>query len=233
MIRHLSVENLYKSNPAPWLEAIYHFSFANYNNPENIQFGALRVLNDDLVLAHNGFQTHPHKDMEIVSYVIEGELTHRDSMGNEGIIKRGQVQYMSAGRGVYHSEINEGDKTVRLLQIWILPDAKGLEPSYGDFKFDWSLRENKLLYIASNKDGNAPVKLNQDINMYAIELEAGKKIDFEVAKNRQCYVVQIEGSSRINDIVLNERDALESIEESLKIEAISTAHLLFIEMLKS
>jgi len=230
MIRHIPVESMHRSRPVNWLDTVFHFSFADYYNEDNINFGALRVLNDDLISGRAGFDTHPHKDMEIVSYMVKGALTHRDSLGNEGVIKRGEVQYMSAGRGIYHSEINEGDEMVRLLQTWILPDAKNLEPGYGDYKFEWAARYNKLLHLVSGKDGGAPVKLNQDVNFFAAELEKGKTLDFGIAKGRQCYIVQIEGSSEINGVLMKERDAMEAVEEDLKIKAAAASHLFFIEM---
>ena len=233
MIKHIPAEIIYRGKPTNWLDTAHHFSFSGYYNPDNMQFGSLRVLNDDLIAPHSGFDTHPHKDMEIVSYLVEGELTHRDSIGNEGVIRRGEVQYMSAGRGIYHSEINEGDETVRLLQIWIFPNAKSLEPNYGDHKYEWKERENKLLHLVSPQDGNAQVKLHQDVNMYAAELTQGNTLDFPLPLGRQCYIVQVEGSSSINGVSLKERDSIEVIEENLTIEAISISHLLFIEMGKN
>ena len=230
MIKHIPAESMYRGRPTNWLDTVHHFSFSQYYNPNNMQFGSLRVLNDDLIIGHSGFDTHPHKDMEIVTYMINGELTHRDSIGNKGAIKRGEIQYMSAGRGIYHSEINEGDETVRLLQIWILPNAKNLDPSYGEHKYEWSARENKLLHLVSPQDGSAAVKLHQDVNMYATELHQGKSLELPLPKNRQCYIVQIEGASVINGVSLKERDSLEAIEEMLKVEAIDLSHLLFIEM---
>ncbi|MCL2753454.1 MAG: pirin family protein [Defluviitaleaceae bacterium] len=231
MLKYIAAKNMHRGKPTDWLDTIHHFSFAQYYNPNNMNFGSLRVLNDDLIAGHSGFNTHPHKDMEIVSYLVEGALTHRDSIGNEGVIRRGEVQYMSAGRGIYHSEINEGAETVRLLQLWILPNAKNLEPNYGEYKYKWEERENKLLHFVSPQNGSACVKLHQDVNLYATELEKGKTLDFPLPKDRQCYIVQIEGASLINGVLLEERDALEAVEEDLKIEATtSLSHLLFIEM---
>jgi len=233
MIKHILAQSMYRGKPTNWLDTIHHFSFAQYYNPDNIQFGSLRVLNDDLILGHSGFDTHPHKDMEIVSYLVNGALTHRDSIGNEGVIRRGEVQYMSAGRGIYHSEINEADETVRLLQIWILPDTKNLEPNYGDYKYKWEERGDKLLHLVSPQNGNAPVKLHQDVNMYAVELTQGKTLDFPLPEGRQCYIVQVEGESVINGVPLRERDSIEAVEEDLKIEATTVSHLLLIEMGKN
>lgn len=231
MLRKLDHRNMGKSNLG-WLKSIFHFSFAEYFNIDNMNFGVLRVINDDLIEGNTGFDLHPHKDMEIVSYVVDGELTHGDTMGNRNTISRGHVQYMSAGTGVYHSEHNLGDSTARLLQIWIIPDKKGYKPAYGDYRFNWDDRKNKWLNIVSSKDGDAAIKINQDANFYVVELDEGKEIDFQVGSNRQAYLVQIEGNSTINNLELNERDALEIIEEDILIKADKKSHVLVIEMKK-
>lgn len=215
-----------------WLKSKFHFSFAEYYNPSNIKFGVLRVINDDLIESNTGFDTHPHRDMEIISYVVDGELTHGDSMGNKNTITRGHVQYMSAGTGVYHSEHNLGQDRARLLQIWIFPDKQGYEPNYGDYRFDWNERQNKWLHMVSSKDGDAPIKINQDINVYSLELEKGKEINFQVDERRQAYLVQIEGNSIINEIELNDRDGMEIVEEDILIQAKENSHILILEMKK-
>ncbi|WP_195954225.1 pirin family protein [Clostridium tertium] len=231
MLRKLDHRNMGKSNLG-WLKSIFHFSFAECFNIDNMNFGVLRVINDDLIEGNTGFDLHPHKDMEIVSYVVDGELTHGDTMGNKNTISRGHVQYMSAGTGVYHSEHNLGDSTARLLQIWVIPDKKGYKPAYGDYRFNWDDRKNKWLNIVSSKDGDAAIKINQDANFYVVELDEGKEIDFQVGSNRQAYLVQIEGNSTINNLELNERDALEIIEEDILIKADKKSHILVIEMKK-
>lgn len=231
MLRKLESKNM-GSTDAGWLKSIFHFSFDQYFNPKNMNFGVLRVINDDLIEAHSGFDTHPHKDMEIISYVVKGNLTHGDSMGNKNTVSRGHVQYMSAGTGVYHSEHNLGNETLRLLQIWILPDKRGHKPSYGDYRFNWDDRKNKWLHMVSNKAGNTEIKINQDVNIYATELEKGKEISFPVRPGRQAYLVQIEGSSLINEVDLYERDAMEIVEEDILIKAKETSHILIIEMHK-
>lgn len=231
MLRKLDHRNMGKSNLG-WLKSIFHFSFAEYFNIDNMNFGVLRVINDDLIEGNTGFDLHPHKDMEIVSYVVDGELTHGDTMGNKNTISRGHVQYMSAGTGVYHSEHNLGDSTARLLQIWVIPDKKGYKPAYGDYRFNWDDRKNKWLNIVSSKDGDAAIKINQDANFYVVELDEGKEIDFQVGSNRQAYLVQIEGNSTINNLELNERDALEIIEEDILIKGDKKSHILVIEMKK-
>lgn len=229
MIRTFSHDKM-GSSDLGWLKSLFHFSFSSYYNPDNIRFGALRVVNDDLVQPKTGFDTHPHQDMEIISYVIDGALTHGDSMGNQNTLTRGQVQYMNAGTGVWHSEHNRGDEALRFLQIWILPDQTGYEPNYGDHAFIWADRKNQWLHLVSAKEGDAPIRINQDANIFVTELEAEKHITFQVKDGRQAYLVQIEGSAEINGHELTMRDALASVEESLEIKAIETSHLLVIEM---
>ncbi len=232
MIKKIDNEKMGWSNLG-WLKSKFHFSFAEYYNINNMNFGVLRVINDDLIDSHSGFDTHPHKDMEIITYVIDGELTHGDSMGNKSTLKRGHAQYMSAGTGVYHSEHNFGENMLRLLQIWILPDKRGYTPNYGEYRFEWNERKNKWLHMVSSFQGDAVIKINQDINMFALELDENKEIKFKVNKNRQAYLVQIEGISKINGITLNPRDAMEIVEEDIKINAERPSHFIVIEMKKN
>ena len=231
MIKKLNKENMGTSNLG-WLESRFHFSFAEYRNPDNINFGVLRVLNDDIVHPQSGFDTHPHQNMEIVTYIIEGELTHKDSMGNEETLTRGEVQYLSAGDGIFHSEHNlHSTKDLRLLQIWIIPPKVGLPRLYGSHRFTEEERDNKLLNIISSQDGKAPIKLHQDVNFFVSELDENKSIEYKIEKNRQVYFVQIEGSSNINGIILDFGDACEvTEEEKIEIKALKNSHFLFIEM---
>ncbi|MFL0165984.1 MULTISPECIES: pirin family protein [Clostridium] len=231
MLRRIDSGNMGSSNLG-WLRSKFHFSFAEYYNPHNIKFGVLRVINDDLVESNTGFDTHPHRNMEIISYVVNGELTHGDSMGNKNTITRGHVQYMSAGTGVYHSEHNLGKDELRFLQIWIFPDKEDYKPNYGDYRFEWSDRQNKWLHMVSSRNGNAPIKINQDTNVYSLELDKGKEINFQVNEGRQAYLVQIEGGTIINDIELNNRDGMEIVEEDILIKAKDTSHILILEMKK-
>jgi quercetin 2,3-dioxygenase len=231
MLRKIDSNHMGRSNHG-WLRSIFHFSFADYFNPDNINFGVLRVINDDLIAPQTGFDLHPHADMEIISYVVDGELTHADSMRNQNTIGRGHVQYMSAGTGVFHSEHNLGDNLARLLQIWIFPDKKGYSPNYGDYQFHWEDRKNKWLHMVSSTEGNAPIKIHQDANVYSLELDKDKEISFPVKEGRQAYVVQIEGSSTSNNIELVARDAMEIVEEDFLIKAKETSHFLMIEMKK-
>lgn len=231
MLKKLNKENMGTSNLG-WLESRFHFSFAEYRNPQNINFGVLRVLNDDIIHPQGGFGTHPHQNMEIISYIVDGEITHKDSMGNEETLKRGEVQYLSAGDGIYHSEFNMNKtKDLRLLQIWILPPKNGLDRLYGSHKFEVEERKNKLLNIVSSQEGDAKIQIHQDVNLFVSELESGKEIEYSIGKNRQVYFTQIEGSSKINGIELSDGDAMEITSESqIQIHANSNSHFLFIEM---
>lgn len=234
MLKKLPKGNMGSSNLG-WLESRFHFSFAEYRNQENVNFGVLRVLNDDIIHPESGFEMHPHHDMEIVSYIVDGELTHKDSMGNLETLKRGEVQYMSAGSGVMHSEHNKNTShDLRLLQIWIVPPEKNLEILYGSYRYKKEQRENRLLNIVSSQDGSAAIKLYQDVNIFVSELEEGKVLEFPINKMRQVYFVQIEGSSNINGTILNDGDAMEVTKEaSLNIKSLQNSHFLFIEMPES
>ena len=230
MLKKLPKENMGTSNLG-WLQSRFHFSFAEYRNPENINFGVLRVLNDDIIHANSGFDLHPHSNMEIISYIVNGEISHKDSMGNEEVLKAGEVQYLSAGDGIYHSEHNKSNKDLRLLQIWIVPPKQSLPRLYGSYKYTPSQKENKLLKIVSSLEGDSKVRIYQDVNIYVSQLEKTKSLDFKIEKNRQVYFVQIEGSSFVNSLELKDSDAIQIVkEENLHIEAISNSHFLFIEM---
>ena len=231
MLKKLPKENMGTSNLG-WLESRFHFSFAEYRNPKNINFGVLRVLNDDIVHPQSGFDMHPHENMEIISYVVDGEITHKDSMGNQETLKKGEVQYLSAGDGIFHSEHNlHRSKDLRLLQIWVYPPKRGLPRLYGSHKFTKEERENKLLNIVSSQDGNAKIKIYQDVQFYVSELEKDKSIKFDITENRQVYFVLIEGIALINGIELNHGDAMEITKErNLEIKATENSHFLFIEM---
>jgi redox-sensitive bicupin YhaK (pirin superfamily) len=234
MLKKLNKENMGTSNLG-WLESRFHFSFAEYRNPFNMNFGVLRVVNDDIIHAKSGFDTHPHENMEIVSYIVDGEITHKDSMGNQETLKEGEVQYLSAGDGIYHSEHNiHESKDLRLLQIWIIPPKNGLQRLYGSHKFTKEEKKNKLLNIVSSQEGNAKIKIHQDVNFYVSLLEKNKSIDFSISNNKQVYFVQISGTSAINEIELNNGDAMEIVDEkNLNIKAKEDSHFLFIEMNKA
>lgn len=233
MIKTISQSRMGKSEQG-WLHSTFHFSFAEYYNPANIHFGALRVVNDDLFDPQSGFDTHPHRDMEIVSYVVNGTLTHQDSMGNRRELTRGQVQYMSAGTGVTHSEFNLTDEPLRFLQIWILPDKNRHTPNYGDYRFPWEEREGRWLRIASGGDG-APVQIHQDMELSVVHLSPGQEISYSLALGRQAYLIQIEGSGTVNGHTLAEKDAAEITakvfdEREITLRATEPSHYILFDM---
>ncbi|MDG2394369.1 MAG: pirin family protein [Thalassotalea sp.] len=217
----------------------FHFSFANYKDPTRMGFGALRVLNDDDVIPHGGFGRHPHKNMEIISYVVAGKLTHWDSVTKkEQTIGRGHVQAISAGSGVVHSEVNKQGQWCRFLQIWIMPPKSGGPVRYNNKQFNLADRENKLLHIVGNpkNKGSVPLYINTDVNLYASEItNSCATVEFELKPGRQAYITCIEGSMHVEGYPsLNERDSLElrangKIKFSLKGKM---AHFMIIEMKK-
>ena len=229
MLKKISKNQLFNDNHG-WLNTFHHFSFARYYNPERMGFGQVRVINNDYIAPRTGFETHPHKDMEIITYVVNGNLTHKDSMGNVGTITRGEVQYMSAGTGVYHSEHNLHDSLLHLYQIWVLPQEKGLKPNYGESHFKWEERVDKLFHMVSSTKGNAPIKIYSDVNIYSTYTD--KEFEFQVKKGRQLYLVVMEGAIEVSDITLNEAESLESVEESIYIKPKTKSHLLLFEMKK-
>jgi len=214
----------------------FHFSFAHYHDPNRMGFGVLRVLNDDDVLPHSGFDRHPHRDMEIFSYVVSGELTHWDSATDSpAVLRRGHVQTVTAGTGVWHSELNRSDARTRFLQVWILPPAAGLPVRYENRAFEASERENRLLCIVGNmRDAGAPLRLHQDVNVYVSELtRADATVEFSLQEGRQAYVNNFEGAVNIAGLpTLFERDALEIVgpaQLSFRANG-SRAHFMIIEM---
>ena len=230
MQKKIESEKMGRSNLG-WLNSWFHFSFAEYYNPSNMNYGVLRVLNDDLIEPGTGFDMHPHRDMEIITYVVDGELTHGDSMNNKRTLRRGEVQYMSAGSGVIHSEHNLGEEQLRLLQIWIIPDRKNSPPQYGDYRFPWEERVGRWLHLVSGPDGNAPIRIRQDIDLSVTLLPSGGELEYELARGRQVYLVQIEGTSEVGDLRLHSRDAAElSGMDRISIQAESDSHLLLFDM---
>ena len=172
-----------------WLKTYWLFSFSNYYDPLNIQFGALRVFNDDVVEPRTGFPTHPHEEMEIVTIALSGEITHKDSMGNKNVIKAGDVQRMSAGTGLTHSEFNLAKEPVHFYQIWIYPDLAGLKPSYDQKSFSPDSWKNRLLPVASGQGLHGAVTFHTYATIYRSDLEARQKIDFKVTESRRIFIV--------------------------------------------
>ena len=183
-----------------WLKTAHSFSFADYYDPKRMQWGALRVFNDDRIAAGEGFPTHPHRDMDIVTYVLDGKLEHKDSMGNHGIVDRYGVQYMSAGTGVRHSEYN-GSKTdpLHLVQMWVLPQHNGIKPSYGQHSFSAQQLHDRWLTIASGQKGvDAQIRLDADATFSAAEIEAGTELRHATAAGRRAFLFVAEGNPEVS-----------------------------------
>ena len=186
-----------------WLKSYHTFSFAEYHDPAHMGFSALRVINEDKIAGGSGFATHGHKNMEIISYVIEGALEHKDSLGNSVVIKPGEVQRMSAGTGVRHSEFNHfKDKQTHFLQIWVIPSAEGVEPGYGQKDFSAALANGNLVLMASNSGRDNSVSLQQDIDIYAVKsAQQGEKI-LNTDATRSYWIQAIKGVVKFNEVTL-------------------------------
>ena len=216
-----------------WLYSVHHFSFAEYYDINNMGIGPLRVINDDIIAPHKGFDTHPHRDMEILTYIIEGAITHKDSIHNKKRkVGKGAVQYMSAGTGVAHSEVNEEDTPTRLAQIWVIPDKNGYTPAYGQIDFKWEDRINKLLHIASGNENEAPIKINQDINIYTLVLEKNKTLDFTPKPNFGYYIAFFDGIGVANSIEAEKYEAIIG-DEPLKLISKADWHMIIFEIKKT
>ena len=192
-----------------WLKSYHSFSFADYFDPKHVEFGPLRVINEDRVAAGQGFGTHSHRDMEIISYVLDGELAHRDSIGNGSTIRPGDVQRMSAGRGVRHSEFNPSPASlVHFLQIWIQPNVQGIEPSYEEKRFAPEEKRGKLRLIASPDQADGSVLIHQDARVYAGLFDRAESASLKVAAGRLIYLHVARGAIEANDVALEAGDAL-------------------------
>jgi quercetin 2,3-dioxygenase len=192
-----------------WLDSYHSFSFADYFDPKHVEFGPLRVINEDRVAPGEGFGTHPHRDMEIISYVLSGELAHKDSMGNGSVIRPGDVQRMSAGSGIRHSEFNPSNtEAVHFLQIWIQPNAEGIEPSYEEKHFSDSEKQGRLRLIASPDGADGSVLIHQDAAVYVGRFDGSEQAQLELKPGRRSYVHVVRGEVRVNTIALSAGDAL-------------------------
>ena len=216
-----------------WLDSFHSFSFGQYHDPKKVHFGALRVVNDDSIAGGGGFGTHPHDNMEIVTIPLEGKLAHKDSTGNEGIISKGDVQIMSAGTGIRHSEYNASAKEyAKLLQIWVFPKLKNILPVYGQKTFDLKDRKNKWQVVVSPDTTEKGLHINQDARFSLLDLEAGKSISYPMKwKNGGLYLFVIEGTIKAGGQPLTPRDALGISEtENAVIEAVKNSQVLAIEI---
>jgi redox-sensitive bicupin YhaK (pirin superfamily) len=217
-----------------WLNTHHSFSFASYSNPERGHFGMLRVLNDDTVTGGRGFGTHPHENMEIISIPLEGDLEHNDSMGTSGVIRKNDVQLMSAGTGVYHSEKNRnGNEAVNFLQLWIFPKHKGIAPRYDQKTFEPSERKNQFQEVVSPLESSGTgVKINQSAYLHMADMTAGTELTYQVKEEGNgVYVFVLKGDMTIEGESLGKRDAIGITEtDRFKLEAAANAELLLIEV---
>ena len=215
-----------------WLQSRFSFSFAEYHDPAHIHFGPLRVINDDYIAPGMGFGTHGHKDMEIVTYVLEGAVAHKDSLGNAGNIVPGEVQRMSAGRGIMHSEFNpNADQRTHLLQIWIIPDRTGGTASYEQKAYDASEKRGKLRLVASPDGAEGSVTIQQNARMYAGLFDGNESVTHALAAGRMAYVHVARGAVTVNGAVLHEGDAAKiSAESSVRIEGGKQAEVLLFDL---
>ncbi|NJR64558.1 MAG: pirin family protein [Leptolyngbyaceae cyanobacterium CRU_2_3] len=215
-----------------WLDSYHTFSFGNYYDPNHMGFRALRVINEDRVQPGEGFGTHPHRDMEIVTYVLSGELSHKDSMGNVATIHPNEVQRMTAGTGITHSEFNaSATKPVHLLQIWLLPETNGLTPSYEEAIFPTETRQGQWRLLASRQGGEGSVKIHQDVDLYATLLDAGEQRSFSLRPTRHAWIQVTQGKLSLNDMSMEAGDgAAISNETLLEIKAHADAEILLFDL---
>jgi redox-sensitive bicupin YhaK (pirin superfamily) len=214
-----------------WLKAKHSFSFGDYRDPDHMGFGPLRVINEDRIAPTKGFDTHGHKDMEIITYLLDGALEHKDSLGSGSVLRPGDVQRMRAGRGIRHSEFNPlQDGETHLLQIWIEPSETGLQPGYIDRHFG-DLRKNKLVLIASPDGRDGSLDVHQDVFLYASLLGQGIILTHEIDIGRKVWLQMAQGSVRVNGVELNQGDGAAITKElRLDIEAIEPSDLLLFDM---
>ncbi|MEM9264080.1 MAG: pirin family protein [Cyanobacteria bacterium P01_F01_bin.13] len=216
-----------------WLDSRHTFSFGSYYDPAHMGFGNLRVINEDKVAPGQGFPTHSHRDMEIVSYVVEGALEHKDSIGNGSIIRPGDVQRMSAGTGISHSEYNASKESpVHFLQIWVLPEKQGIKPGYEQTYFSPEEKQGKLRLVGSRDGRDGSITIHQDVSLYATRLGMGEVVDYPLQENRAAWIQVVRGEVVLNEQVLNAGDGVAvKATESLNIQGQSDdAEVLLFDM---
>ncbi|AKM09923.1 pirin family protein [Croceicoccus naphthovorans] len=233
MIEIRPFDGLGKANLG-WLDTSFHFSFSGYHDPDRMNWGRLRVWNDDWIAPKSGFPEHPHRDMEIITYVRKGTISHRDSLGNSGATEAGDVQVMSAGTGIAHAEFNLEDEPTELFQIWIMPDRTGLPPSWGNRAFPKGGRSRQWVTLASgDAEGsgeNDPLRINADARILAATLNVGETLAMPLDPARYYYLVPIDGSIDVNGKAAHSRDGIAIRRESaLQITAADTVELLMVE----
>ncbi len=233
MIKTIKASEHYK-NEEDWLATYHHFSFADYYNPDKMNYGPLRVFNDDTIQPGTGFGFHQHSDMEIITYLIDGELEHKDNQGNHGVIYPGEVQRMTAGSGIMHSEFNHSkERPLRLLQMWVFANKKGLKPSWEQKKFTKEDRTNRLVPVVTSEnvtDGNA-LRIHQDATFYLSSLTSGGRVEHNMGSGRKAYLFVIDGAISLNGNPMQTRDAamIES-EDNLAIDAEKPTELILIDL---
>jgi quercetin 2,3-dioxygenase len=215
-----------------WLDSRHSFSFGDYHDPDHVHFGPLRVINEDWIAGGGGFAPHGHRDMEIVTYLIDGALQHKDSSGGGGVIRPGEIQRMSAGRGIVHSEFNASqDRTAHLLQIWIMPSKEGLEPSYEQKTIDPQAVHNKFARIAAPTPGAKEVRLVQDAEIWAAKLDKDSQASHTLAKGRRAWLQLVSGELAVGDHTLNAGDAAAITNEpEVKLRATMPSEVLLFDM---
>ena len=214
-----------------WLDAHHHFSFADYLDPARMNWGSLRVWNDDRIAARSGFPPHPHRDMEIITYVREGAITHQDSLGNKGRTEAGDVQVMSAGTGIRHSEYNLEDVTTRIFQIWIIPTRDGEAPSWGARPFPKGERSGHFVTLASGyENDNDALPIRTDARVVAATLKAGDTAEYAIGKERKAYLVPATGAIQIDDVRIKARDgaAISDI-DVIRVTAIEDSEIVMVD----
>jgi redox-sensitive bicupin YhaK (pirin superfamily) len=214
-----------------WLNAKHTFSFADYHNPDRMGFGSLRVINEDRIEGGKGFGKHPHNDMEIVTYLIEGALEHKDSMGNGSLIRPGELQRMTAGTGIFHSEVNPTDDETHLLQIWILPEKTGLEPGYEQKLFERQDKLNRWLLLGSRDGRDGSLTIHQDIDMSSTILDAGQSLEYAFAAGRRGFLQVVKGQVQLGEEQLLAGDGVTIVDaSSITVDALGDAELILFDM---
>jgi redox-sensitive bicupin YhaK (pirin superfamily) len=216
-------------NKLSWLDTRFSFSLDQYYDPKHVQFRALRVMNEDVVAPGQGFGMHPHRDMEILTWVLEGSLEHRDSMGTGAVIRPGELQHMTAGTGIMHSEFNKStSELLHLLQIWIVPERRGLKPAYEQLKFSDAELRNRLALVAGP---DAAVTIRQDVNLYITRLDAGKEVKHALESGRHAWAQIARGAVRVNGKELKAGDgAAISDESEVRIESLNSSEVLLFDL---
>ena len=215
-----------------WLDSYHSFSFARYYDPEHMGYSVLRVINEDVVAQGQGFGMHPHRDMEIVTYMLKGALRHEDSMGNGSVIKAGDVQRMTAGTGVTHSEFNASKtEAVHLLQIWLLPERNNLTPGYEEKHFEADKKRDRWCLIASRGGRQGSLHINQDVELFASVISEGKTLDYTMQEGRSLYIQVARGSLRLNGELLDAGDAAKiDTQQAVSLHALEEAEILLFDL---